>query len=281
MGHCQELETIKGKRMTQVYLTIRQKLYSFLAQFDHITGRKAPLIILCYHSISSDSWRYGITKEAFKKQMAYIEEHFAVIPLSEVTHFLDGSATFHKPAAVITFDDGYSDILEIRDYVRQHHIQPTLFLIGNTEKVCSDELQTHRSFLTKNDVLNLVSDGWEIGCHSMTHPDFHTLSESQIQYEIHDAAQLIRTQLGIVPNTFTYPKGRYTQTIVSAVKSAGFVLGLTMDDSVIGKNSNPLLLPRIGVDRTHSLEEFKTLFSPSCIRLRHLIKSSFLSRFIV
>jgi len=267
--------------MTQVYLKIRQKLYSLLAEVDHITGQKAPLIILCYHSISSDLWRYGITKEAFEKQMTYIEKHFTLIPLSEVTHFLTGKVTFSKPAAVITFDDGYSDILEIRDYVRQHHIQPTLFLIGNTEKVCSVELQTHRSFLTKEDILNFVGDGWEIGCHSMTHPDFHTLLESQIQYEIHDAAKVIHAQLGIIPHTFTYPKGRYTQKIVSAVKSAGFALGLTMDDSVIGKSSNPLLLPRIGVDRTHSFEEFKTLFSPSCIRLRHMIKSSFLSRFIV
>jgi hypothetical protein len=48
-----------------------------------------------------------------------------------------------------------------------------------------------------------------------------------------------------------------------------------MDDGSVTQHSHALTLPRIGINRTHSLEEFKTLNSPSNIWLRQFIKSIF------
>ena len=45
-----------------------------------------------------------------------------------------------------------------------------------------------------------------------------------------------------------------------------------MNDGMISKNSDPLLLPRVGVDASHSFNEFKMLFSPSVIWFRSLLK---------
>ena len=79
--------------------------------------------------------------------------------------------------------------------------------------------------------------------------------------------------LGFSVNYFSYPWGRHNPIVVEAVKKSEFTLAVTVDDGEINSHVNPLLLPRIGVDKTHSFAEFKVLFSPSVVKLRQAIKA--------
>ena len=46
----------------------------------------------------------------------------------------------------------------------------------------------------------------------------------------------------------------------SMVKKAKYKMAFTMDDGFITPGIEPLTLPRVGIDRTHTFAEFKTAF---------------------
>ncbi len=83
-------------------------------------GRQAwakSLTVLNYHRIedpykeSLDSFQPNISAHPyeFKRQMDYLSRWFNVIPLSTLTHWLEGKTILPPFAALITFDDGYLD----------------------------------------------------------------------------------------------------------------------------------------------------------------------------
>jgi hypothetical protein len=68
---------------------------------------------------------------------------------------------------------------------------------------------------------------------------------------------------------FAYPKGRYSSSIVEMVKKSGYLMGLTMDSApVLPKVTSLFLVPRIGIDASHSPAEFQDTLSPVNIYLR-------------
>jgi hypothetical protein len=77
-----------------------------------------------------------------------------------------------------------------------------------------------------------------------------------------------------------YPKGRYTKEILHETQKAGYAMGFSMDDDMISHKTNLFKVPRIGVDRTHTFEEFKTLFTTRSIAFRKVIKNSPLKRWV-
>lgn len=75
---------------------------------------RANVIVLMYHEVAEDSnsldaWTV-VRKSDFVRQMEYLTEYYNVIPISEAVARMgsDKPSTNEQPAAVITFDDGYS-----------------------------------------------------------------------------------------------------------------------------------------------------------------------------
>ncbi len=229
------------------------------------------IVVLCYHSISSD-WLFGTPLQNFKKQILYLKSIYNFYTLTDLYKYVRGEITLTAPGIVITFDDGYSDILDAAKFLDTQGIKAGVFVVSDPEIVDRKELDTNKPLLSTSEILYLYKLGWEIGCHSSTHTDFKHLTSSSIKFEISDAKHKLEKTLGINIRTFAYPKGKYSPSVLHAVKNAGFDLALTMDDGEISRLSNPYVLPRVGVNATHSFMEFKSLPLSSSILFRRLIK---------
>jgi peptidoglycan/xylan/chitin deacetylase (PgdA/CDA1 family) len=265
----------------QFFLFIRKVIYVALGLLDtKLLKRKNMLFILSYHSISDDSWRFGVRFSTLRRQIYFLRKTHDFIALSEVNDYISGKKQLRKPGVVITFDDGYKDILQTKKFFKKLGIRPALFLLADTSRVNYSELATKRPFLNKKEVLSLVSSGWELGSHSDTHPNLADLAEKQVLEEVLGSKSRLESWLGLPIRFFAYPRGRYSDSVLRFVKKAKYELGLTMDDGFIGKRSNPFLLPRVGVDRTHTFAEFQFAFVPSVVLFRQLIKKSYLGRYL-
>ena len=77
--------------------------------------------------------------------------------------------------------------------------------------------------------------------------------------------------LGTNVNFFAYPKGNHSERIVKYVRKAGYKAAFTMDHQEIKPRSNFYLIPRTGINRTHSPKEVLHAVSPSSIVFRRLI----------
>lgn len=261
--------------IAKLFLLVRKGMYLSLGFIDRdILHRANPVVIFSYHSVANDDWRFSINESTVKKQLTYLRKQFSIITLNQLSLYLQGKITLDGPAAVITFDDGYKDITRLIPFFKKQQITPALFILSDSSHFDEKELGTKREFLTSKEIKDLHKAGWEIGCHSATHANLSSVSEKQRTKEILDAKKELESRLGFTVPYFAYPRGKYNQNVVRLVKKAKFQLGLTMDDGIISPESNPLKLPRVGVDRTHSFAEFKNAYSPSVVRFRQCIKRS-------
>lgn len=260
---------------------VRRYLYITFGYIDlNILHRSNLITILSYHSIEDDKWRFSIDPEMLRKQITYLDAHYDFISLKDLEEYLKNKKFITKPSIVLTFDDGYRDILEVKNLFDELNVKPALFILADPERADHEQLQNEKKLLSKNEILILINEGWEIGSHSMTHPDLSRMSKKELENEICLSKQKLEKDLNIPIRYFAYPRGKYSKKVLDLVEKSKYSLGLTMDDGIIDIKTNPLLVPRIGIDRTHSFREFKYTFSTSNIKLRQIIKNTFLKKYL-
>jgi polysaccharide pyruvyl transferase WcaK-like protein/peptidoglycan/xylan/chitin deacetylase (PgdA/CDA1 family) len=264
-----------------IIIYIRRMIYIILGFIDKFTNSdRNKITILSYHSIMRDNWRFSIDADEIKKQIKYLKKHYNFITLKMLEDYLNGEKQILKPSIILTFDDGYSDILKIKRFLKSNNIKPALFILSDPQNANEKELGTKRPHLTNKDIHSLIQLGWEIGSHTNTHPNLSLLPPQGLKEEIIKSKLKLEKDLNIPIKYFAYPRGKYNEQALKFVKNAGYSMGLTMNDGIISKDTNPLLIPRVGVDRTHSFSEFKALFSQSNIKLRKTIKATLLARYL-
>lgn len=241
-------------------LKIRKFIYTALFNIDTLLNRKARTIVLCYHSISNNShWRHSITKEMFISQLDYLRKHFDFISPNDLFNN-------ERRGALITLDDGYKDNLELKELFSEYGITPILFVIKDINNVKRGEIDNDIQFLSELDIETLKNAGWTIGSHTQTHPNLTSLNAEELGREVSNPEEL---------KYFSYPKGNYNDITIAAIKTAGYDMAFTMDDGFVNSKTDAYKIPRIGVDASHDLNDFKASISPSVIAFRRVVKSLF------
>jgi biofilm PGA synthesis lipoprotein PgaB len=252
---------------------IRDMLYKLFFKIDLLLDRKTKILILCYHSIKEDSFRFSVNPIIFEQQLDYLTKSRNFINIDELLGFLKGEQVLPNYSVLLTFDDGYKDLVQIQALLAKHNIQPLIFVHPQNAIVDYDELGQRYERLNNADLNLLISKGWAVGSHSYTHANLPTLNDMELAKEITESKKTLETDLGVTIKYFSYPKGKYDQRIVKEVENAGYELAFSMDDAIITKKAGKFTLPRIGVDRTHDMNSFKATISPSNILFRKFIKS--------
>lgn len=259
---------------------VRRAIYKILYIFDQLISHSSPdVIILCYHAIGKDDWRFSLDRAMFMRQMNYLLEERRPIGASDLQAYLNGEKEIFKPSFLLCFDDGYRDILQVRDFLQKKEIQPLLFVLSVPQEADRSELGTSRDFLCHEEISSLQKSGWSIGSHGATHRDFFTLDDAGRRREIVQSRMTLQSELGFPIDYFAYPRGRYDEKIAKEAATAGYTMAFTMDDAIINSRINRYAIPRIGVDRTHSFSEFRTIYSRSAIQWRRWVKGGVFFKF--
>jgi peptidoglycan/xylan/chitin deacetylase (PgdA/CDA1 family) len=142
---------------------------------------------------------------------------------------------------VITFDNGY--------HSQYTSALPVLRKMGwvADENIQLSGLPPSQGGLTNDEVKSMVNAGWELDTQGISHADLITLDASQLRYQIDSARKTIQRRYGVPVNWFCYPSGHYDATVISAVRSAGFIGSTTVVPGWAGPSSDPFRLPRLRV----------------------------------
>jgi len=198
---------------------IRRNIYLFLASMGGVIGQKKPLLtIFCYHSTCADDWYFSVDPTIFEQHIAALAASHQFISLEEVESFLQGKLNLNTPTAVITFDDGYKDLLSIFPITQKYNLKPTVFLLSNPEHANYAELETNRQFLSKNDIKKLMKFGWSFGSHTVTHANLSQLSKFQMEQEVKGSKDQLEKDFQTKVKWIAYPKGNYNTSVLRSVK---------------------------------------------------------------
>lgn len=265
--------------MKLLFLT-RGLIYRLCLTIDSFLGCRNDLFILCYHSISNDHWRFGVSQAVFEKQMRWLVAHYQPLDATDLEQYLAGKRKLTKPSFVLTFDDGYQDVLKVVPFCRKLNIQPIIFVLSEPNRAATSELGTQRPLLRLNDITRLMEAGWSVGLHSATHQNLTTLTKREITLEVNGAKKELEREIAKKIIYFAYPRGKYNKQVLDEVRRSGFHLGFSMDSRVHLLLTDKLRVPRVGIDRSHTFAEFQSAFSPTTIRFRQIINMTPLAKYL-
>lgn len=251
--------------------TIRNIVYHGAAYVESKKQDSPNIVVFCYHSISEDGWRYSVSPRAFEEQMNHLMTWGKSITLDDLTDYLNGKIKITNNSFLITFDDGYSDVLLAKPILSKFRIKPTLFVLSNPSNANRQVLDTQRRLLNDRE-LKSISHDWDIGCHSATHAVLTQCTTKQLDHEIIESKKLLEEKIDRSVGSFCYPKGQYNSQISDMVKAAGYDVAFSMNDQILTSDNDHYCIPRVGVDGSHTMKEFSVLYKPSVTAIRGIAK---------
>jgi peptidoglycan/xylan/chitin deacetylase (PgdA/CDA1 family) len=212
--------------------------------------RKVTVPILMYHRVGSVlpgdpaiTRALTVSPAAFAAEVSWIHANgFHAITPRQLYSALELGAQLPPKPVMITFDDGYRDVLwNAAPLLRRLRMPATAFLI--TGRISAGDA----SFLTWSEVRRLEARGFAIGSHTVHHLELPYVPPSEAYVELASSRDALEDHLRRAVQWFAYPSGRYDPTVVSLVRKAGYVLAFTTSGGDVQHAAQPLLLRRDSV----------------------------------
>ncbi len=213
---------------------------------------KAAVPILAYRFVNTpppgtadpEDW---VPREDFRAQMKYLaDKGYHAITLQQLWDAWHSNGLLPSKPIVISFDDGYHSqysnafpILRARGWPGLLNLQV-------------DQLQED---LKPPEVKQMIAAGWEVGAHSITNADLTAVDAAQLEEEVAGSRRQLRQRFGAPVNFFCYPAGSFDDTVVEAVKAAGYLGATTTQQPGVAKpDQSPYELPRVRVKGSDGVE---------------------------
>lgn len=191
---------------------------------------------LLYHSISDDPSpalrNYTVHPESFREHLSVIRtQGWDVVTITELERRLAErrtAAQVHdegQPMLLITFDDGFADNTEEAAVaLAEHGFPATLYVTTGTIGRSSDWLgdSGKRPMVSWSQLRGLVDAGWEVGSHSVSHPELDVIPLRDARQEIEQSRAVLEDGLGQTVASFAYPHGYYRKAVRNTVITAGY-----------------------------------------------------------
>ena len=191
--------------------------------------------------------RYVVRENEFREQMEWLQS--AELRGISVSEALTGKT---PGGIVITFDDGCeTDLSVAAPILHKFNFGATFYItvgfLGRPGHLASDQLR------------ELSDAGFEIGCHSMTHPYLSDLDDLQLHREIVEAKSRLQEMTGRSVYHFSCPGGRWSPAVSAIARRAGYRSVTTSRIALNSAASDPFQLARLVVMREVKLKAFQDL----------------------
>jgi peptidoglycan/xylan/chitin deacetylase (PgdA/CDA1 family) len=119
----------------------------------------------------------------------------------------------YRAVMTLTFDDGVkSTLTDALPLLASYGVVGTAYVVPAWTTFYPDY------YLGWDEMASLEDAGWEIGCHSMTHPDLTELEPADLFYEIVESRDVLLSH-GLTVTGFSLPHEAYNDTVLSVVES--------------------------------------------------------------
>jgi peptidoglycan/xylan/chitin deacetylase (PgdA/CDA1 family) len=169
--------------------------------------------------------RYVVSASDFRSQMeALARSGWHGKSVSQAIHSF-AERSLGEKSVCITFDDGCeTDLLVAAPILKDFGFGATFYVTAG--------FVGKPGYVSEEQVRNLRAQGFEIGCHSLTHP-YLTDDGDRLHDEVAGAKDRMQRIAEASVEHFSCPGGRWNESVARAVRSAGYQ---TMATSRIGVN---------------------------------------------
>ena len=192
-------------------------------------------VILCYHGVGPsnaqrDPHFLRVSPSRFRAHVELLgDAGFDFVTVAELAQRAGGREP--PPGLVaVSFDDGMDDnhavVLPI---LREYGVPATVYVatgfIGEPNPWIAADAGAR--MMTVPELCELVEAGFELGAHTVTHPDLAELDFDGCLREMTESRETIERLTGAEVQTFAYPFCRYGPAARAAATQAGFIAAVT------------------------------------------------------
>jgi len=227
--------------------------------WPRVHARVVTVPILEYHRVGVDAGLPGLTvaPAQFAAEMEWLHgAGYHAISLARLLAALELHAPLPSRPLLITFDDGYRDVLwNAAALLHRLHMPAADFVI--TDRVGGPDA----SFLDWRELARLEALGFTIGSHTVHHLPLTALSSEQAFRELRDSRLDLEQHLRVPVWSISYPFGLADGRIARLAARAGYLLGVTERPGSMQRA--PLLLRRDEILPTTGVAGVRALIESS------------------
>jgi peptidoglycan/xylan/chitin deacetylase (PgdA/CDA1 family) len=227
------------------------------------------VVVLMYHRVNDFRGNeLSVRLDEFRKQVRWLHETgFKNMRMRELESLLERNEPLpDKRHVVFSFDDGYEDnfttvvpILKEFGYTGMFYLATDF--IGSEKMYQRDRIESrrveHNRIMNWEQVSQMLSDGMEIGSHSMTHAILTEIPDDTVWQEIIGSKKILEAKLGADVTSFCYPGGFLNDSLENMVRKAGYRSACTVDMG-IWCGGNIMRIPRVGIPASDNMLIFKS-----------------------
>ncbi len=250
---------------------------------------KMKIPLLLYHDIKADDYDlrtvepslkpYILKKTEFLRQMEWLyNQGYRVVSLDELRGMDLPANQLNTKTVCLVFDDGWLSNYEIAyPSCLRFGFKATFFVtienIGRQEMMGWPQIQ------------ELAKNKMTIGSHSITHRIPIRLSDKELEYELSESKRILEEKINKKVEFFSTPTGFNDKRIEKIAKQSGYkgmCVSLVEVNPAFNKNSDFVILKKIGIRRNYSFRIFKGIVEGKIyillsLRLKQRVRNIFKS----
>ncbi|MDD5675302.1 MAG: polysaccharide deacetylase family protein [Chitinivibrionales bacterium] len=183
---------------------------------------KCPALV--FHEVSNKPSLFSLSEISQKRFTAFADElvrrDYRTLRLSDAVEAPAGRGA----TVALTFDDAFESVFTLAAPVLRHNNQTaTIFAVaGFLGRRSTWDVYAARTHCSAAQLRQLAADGFEIGSHSLTHPDLRRLDDRELAREIGDSKKLLEDSIGAPVTAFSFPFGSWNARVWEMVLNAGY-----------------------------------------------------------
>jgi peptidoglycan/xylan/chitin deacetylase (PgdA/CDA1 family) len=220
-----------------------------------VAAPATPVPILTYHNLGSPppgATHRGLYLDAdtFAFHLQVLADRgYRGVSMDEGLPYLRGEK--QGRVAIITFDDGYVDNLELAaPALRRHGFSATCYLvadcIGGFNAWDSELLRVRKPLMDLAGIHAWLGLGMAVGSHTLSHPRLSQIDRLQMRREIEASKATLEDRLGLAIAHLCFPYGDHDAECVAAAAAAGYATAVTTERGRVHRGRSLFALPRLG-----------------------------------
>ena len=229
-----------------------------------LPARTVAVPILMYHRVAPLSPRLPAITNAltvspadFAAEMRWLHRAgFRALTQEQLFAALERGARLPRRPVLITFDDGYRNVLwHAAPVLHRLRMPATAYVV--TGRISGPD----PSFLTWDELGALQRLGFDIGSHTVDHLELPLLSPAQAREQLVASRLALEQHLGHPVQWFSYPAGAEDASVLPLVRRAGYVLAVTTHPGRLQSARRPFELRRYEVLDTTGVSGLRALLA--------------------